>query len=93
MGGAIARRAYMASVFALLIFPPLVLYSVYLLWRLDGQKTPLDRRATVQYFAAWFLSAVMLLLWALAVGPLPGMPGGAIGLLSRFLNFSAANPM
>jgi len=91
MGEAIARRAYRASMFAFFMFPPLALYSLYLLWRLNRRKTPLGPSATVRYFVAWSVTAAVVLLWVLLLAPLLGIPTDVIDFLSRFLDFSGTN--
>ncbi len=71
----------------------MALYSLYLVWRLDGRKTPLGRWATVQYFVAWFVSAAVVLLWVMLLAPVLASSSTVINDLSRFLDPSGMNPM
>ena len=63
MGEAIALRAWRASVFGLLSFPPLLLYSFWLLCRLDVRKTPVGWQGNCRFLAAWIVSVTGLLLF------------------------------
>lgn len=69
MGEAIALRAWQVSVIGLLSFPPLLLYSPWLLWRLDTSKTPVGRRGNNRRYAAGVVSAIGILLfgWILSI--------------------------
>ena len=74
MGEAIAWRAWKASVLGAFWCPVLLVYSIWLLWRLDPEKTPLGPAGRRRRTAAMVLSAVAALvffglvpvLWAVA---------------------------
>jgi hypothetical protein len=69
-----ARRAWQSAVLGLLWFPPLGIYSLYLLGRILGMPVPCTRRAKRYLLGAsiaTFLIAVMLFLFLAAVLAVP----------------------
>jgi hypothetical protein len=65
MGESIALRAWRASLIGLVCFPPLLLYSTWLLVRLNPKKTPLGVAGTLRRAAAWVISLNGILLFGL----------------------------
>ena len=57
MGEAIAWRAWKASVLGACWCPLLLVYSIWLLWRLDPEKTPLSPAGHRRRVAAMVLTA------------------------------------
>ncbi len=62
-GKEIVMRAWQASMIGFLEFPPLLLYSAYLLSRIDAQKWPLDTVSRCRYRAAYTLSVIGILMF------------------------------
>ncbi len=62
MGNHVVERALCAAVFGFAWFPPLLILTAALLWRLDQKKTPLGPRRRQQARLAWCLCAIGLLL-------------------------------
>ncbi len=56
MGESLALRAWQASVVGILCFPPLLIYSTWLLARLSSSRIPMSARGDRRRWAAWTVS-------------------------------------
>jgi hypothetical protein len=58
---AVAQRAWQASLIAVLVFAPLGLYSMRLLWKLGQRDTPLSWTDSLRSWMAFLLSIAAIL--------------------------------
>ena len=92
MGEAIILRAWRVAIFGWFACPPLFLYTVYLLVRLDGKKTPPGRVGRCRYVAAWVVVTAGILCYgsmaSLMLGDMMGNPFyGIVETVYRLVHF------
>ena len=89
MGEAIALRAWQASVLGFVWFPPLLLYSVWLLLRLSFSRLTLGRLGNCRRCAAWIISIAGMLLLGLMLAVLLIAPAYlAWEVIGDYFNYS-----
>jgi hypothetical protein len=89
MGEAIALRAWQASVLGFFWFPPLLLYSTWLLVRLNGSGLPVGRLGNYRRCATWIISLAGILLFGLVLaGLLTGLSYEALQAIGEYFNYS-----
>ena len=84
MGNRVVERALRAAVFGVVWFPPLLIMTAALLWRLDPKKTPLGPWRREQISLAWCLCGGGLLLLLFYVALSADVTGDAVGLMGKW---------
>lgn len=84
MGNRIVERALISAVFGFVWFPPLLLLTSVLLWRLDQRRTPLGPWRRQEARLAWCLCVAGWLLLPVCVMELAEVVGDAVGLMGKW---------
>ena len=84
MGNRVVERALFAAILGVAWFPPLLVLTTILLWRLDQRKTPLDLWHRYQARFAGCLCVMGLVFLMIGLACMVGVTGDAAGLMGRW---------